>query len=382
MKKILQVCAVDITVENILLPLVTMLQKEGYQVHCACSNTGRVEHLRKLGVHVLEVPIERKIDLFSNMNSIRRLIAIMKRGEYDIVHVHTPIASVLGRIAARIAGVSHVLYTAHGFYFHEGMSSIRYRMFYGIEKLAARWLTDRLLLVNQEDWKLCVKNRFLNEDYAIHISNGVDIGRFAPDMLSLESKSLLRTEWGIQEHDLVFTYVGRFVKEKGLVELLDAFHQLYKLYPHVKLLLVGEVLSTDRDQDTVIALQELMVHPAIIRTGQRKDIPELLAISDVFVLPSYREGLPVSIMEAMAMAKPIITTNIRGCREQVIDGYNGFLIPAGSSADLLDRMRQLAEDKELRRQFGANSRERVVSHYDMHISLDKQRSLYHTLIRR
>jgi hypothetical protein len=133
MKKVLQLCAIDFSVEALLKPLIKALMEKGYIVQSACSDTGRTEHLRQEGLNIIGIPIERKISLISNIRSVIKLYSLIKKEKYDIVHAHTPVAAVLGRIAARLAGTKHIIYTAHGFYFHEGMSKYQYLLYYYME---------------------------------------------------------------------------------------------------------------------------------------------------------------------------------------------------------------------------------------------------------
>src|SRR5699024_96453 len=269
-----------------------------------CTDTGKFTALQEQGLTMIEVPIDRKISPFKNAKSIWKLYKLMKKEKYDIVHVHTPIAAVLGRIAAKMAGVKNIVYTAHGFYFHEEMSDFQYKLFYNIEKYAAKYLTDWLLLQSKEDYDLSVKDNFKAQDKIIHLSNGVDIWeKFNPDRISLEESLSLREELSIQEEDFTFLFVGRLVKEKGIFELIEAFKQVNEKHPSTKLILVGGLLDSERDLQSYQILTEELKHPNIKYLGFRKDIPELMNLADTFILPSYREGLPRSIIEAMAMSK-------------------------------------------------------------------------------
>ncbi|GIP35022.1 sugar transferase [Paenibacillus sp. J2TS4] len=380
MTKILQVCAIDVSVDALLKPMVLASMAAGYTVHNACTDTGRFAELTRQGLTMIEVPIARKISPVSNLKSIMALYRLMRQEKYDIVHVHTPVAALLGRVAAKLAGVKHIIYTAHGFYFHEGMSSAQYKFFYGLEKYSARWITDWLLLQSREDYELCVQDRFKAEERIIHISNGVDIyNKFNEECLDEASLALLKKEFKLRDSDVVFSFIGRFVREKGIFELLEAFHRLKQEHPQAKLLMIGDVLASDRDQEANRKLVELLQDSSIITPGFRKDIPELLSISDVYVLPSYREGLPRSIIEAMAMGKPVIATNIRGCREEIVHGHNGYLVEKEDSEDLFLHMLQLVDDKAKRIVFGQKSREMVEELFNEEKVIGKQLELFDQL---
>lgn len=380
MKKILQICAIDSSIEGLLKPLIIALMHEGFTVHSACTNTGRFDDLKKQGLEMIEIPIERKISPISNLKSVYRLYKLMKTEKYDIVHVHTPVAAVLGRLAAKLARVRHIIYTAHGFYFHEGMSKKQYKFFYNLEKYFACYFTDWLLLQSKEDYDLCVREKFKTADRIVHISNGVDINnRFNLSLIDDKIKNRLKNEMGIQTGDIVFTFIGRFVKEKGVFELLEAFRRLHESYRNSKLLMIGDVLTSERDQNSYLLLKEMLNYPGVIATGFRKDIPELLSISDVFVLPSYREGLPRSIIEAMAMGKPVIATNIRGCKEEVFSGENGFLIEKGNVDELFQKMKVMVNEYHNRVRFGQRSRKIVEELFDESNVIRKQVELFYKL---
>ncbi|KLU62671.1 putative glycosyltransferase EpsD [Peptococcaceae bacterium CEB3] len=357
MSKILQVCAIDLSVDVLLKPLVQALMGQGHVVHCACSNTGRFDSLMEQGLCMIDIPIERKISPLSNQKSLVALFKLMKTEKYDVVHVHTPVAAVLGRIAARLAGVKTIVYTAHGFYFHEEMPKWEYAFFYGLEKFLAVYFTDWIFLQSKEDCDLCIRDRFKNPGRVVHIGNGVDVdGKFNPIRLSPVASARLRNTLGISAEDVVFTFIGRLVREKGIFELLGAFQTLARKETKIKLLLIGDLLDSDRGTEAYMQIQEANNDPNIVITGFRRDIPELLAMTDVFILPSYREGLPRSIIEAMAMAIPIIATNIRGCREEVFDGKNGFLVNKEDSEDLCAKMEYLLHNADKRKEFGEHSR--------------------------
>lgn len=381
MKKILQICAIDVSVEALLKPLIRKLMEHGYVVHNACTDTGKFSELRNQGLHMIEVPIARKISPISNLKSICSLYSLIKKEKYDIIHVHTPVAALLGRVAAKIAGVRHIIYTAHGFYFHEGMPENQYRFFYLLEKFFARFFTDWLLLQSKEDYDLCVRAEFKEAKRIIHISNGVDISRkFNPGTVSREIKEKLKIELGINEGDVVFAFVGRFVREKGVFELLSAFKSLKENRPNVKLLMIGDVLSSERDQDTGNHLQEMLNDPSVTALGFRQDVPQLLAVSDVFILPSHREGLPRSIIEAMAMGKAVIATDIRGCREEVFPGKNGYLVEKNNAVSLYDKMVLMADDHQKRKLFGERSRAIAEEFFDEEKVTAKQLNLFDRLL--
>lgn len=378
--KILQICAIDQTAGSLLRPLIEKSVKEGYEVHVACTNTGKLQALQAEGFHMIDIPIDRSIHPVRNIKTIMLLYKLMKQEQYDIVHVHTPVAALLGRIAAKMARIKNVIYTAHGFYFHEGMSKKQYRLFFEIEKLAARWLTDWLLLQSIEDYMLAIEERFKKMDRIIHLSNGVDIWKkFNVTNISVSDKDKIKKDIGINEEDVVFTFIGRLVREKGIFELVEAFKIASEGNKKIKLLLIGDLLNSERDQKSYSELMEELQHPQITPLGFRADISLLMSITDVFVLPSHREGLPRSIIEAMAMGKPIIATNIRGCREQVFPNKNGLLVEKENTDQLSIAIIKMAENQALRAKFSRESRKLAEDLFDEQKVLEKQITIFNKL---
>lgn len=379
-KKVLQVCAVDFSVRTLLVPLIEKSVDNHYEVHTVCTDVGGFKELESKGFNMIDINIDRKISLVSNIKSIIKLYKLMRKEKYDIVHVHTPIASILGRVAAKLARVPAVLYTAHGFYFHDEMSKKKYGFFYAIEKLAARMLTDWLLLQSKEDYELAINDKFLSKDRIIHLSNGVDIwSKFNPTLINKEKTLILKKELDLNENSFVFTFVGRLVEEKGIFELMNAFIRIKENYSNAELVIIGETIESERDQDAIVQLNKMLKYPGIKHVGFRSDIPELLHISNVFVLPSYREGLPRSIIEAMAMKKAIIATNIRGCREEVFPDQNGYLVEKANTEELYISMEKLISNKELTENYGVKSRQLVEKLFDEEKVLKKQIDLFNKI---
>ena len=362
MPKILEICAIDATVEKLLLPLINRLGKEGYVVEVACSRGKEAKTLEKKGHSFRFTNIDRKINPISNIKSIIELYRIIKKGKYDIVHVHTPVASVLGRIAAKLAGTSIIIYTAHGFYFHDNMPKITYRIFVIIEKLMAKLFTDYIFTQSQEDYESAIKLGTIDKKKLLCIGNGVDIDKFNYKNVDIDIgkfKKSLRLPADIR----VLCFIGRLIKEKGVLDLLSAFKNLIEDYSNLCLIIVGDTCLHERDLKTKdkidCFLRDNKLKNHILLTGRRNDIPELLKISDIFILPSYREGVPRSIIEAMAMGKPVITTNIRGCREEVVDGETGFLVNINAPEEIYKAVKKMLHNSDLIKRFGIKRAEKL-----------------------
>lgn len=377
--KIIQLCAIDQTMKIFLQSLNKGLMDQGFEVTCVCSEGPYTEELKNGGLNVINTPIERKIDFCSNIKSIYRLYKLFKSVRPDVLHVHTPIASILGRVAAKLAKVPIVIYTAHGFYFHDNMSPMKHGLFLYIEKYMAKYFTDLIFTQSEEDRLTAIKNSFLDERKIVCIGNGVDINRkFNP--LNVENIEIQRLfeELKLTERDIIITFIGRLVSEKGIVELLEAFSSIAS--DHVKLLVVGDIDQGCRDQKTKNLISSSYLHNRnIIFTGFRGDINNILYITDIFCLPSYREGMPRTIIEAMAMECAVIATDIRGCREEVVDGKTGFLVKPQSPYDIQNKLELLIAEENVLSSMKKEGRKRAEKYFDEKQVVNKQIDIINNL---
>lgn len=380
--KVLQLCAVGFTVEKLLMPLVTEMGKT-YDVRIACSRDAYSERVKGRGYPVDYVCIDRKISPLRNMKSIWNLYQYFRREKFDIVHVHTPVAGILGRMAAKLAGVPVVIYTAHGFYFHDNMPPLKKNAFILFEKIAG-WLSDFIFTQSTEDYETAIQTRIIARDMIQPIGNGVDIQRFNIGRLGKDTPLKIHKEFGITDGDIVVGIIGRVVREKGYMEWVQAAAEVVRTHPNVKFIAIGDTLESDRDGikpelDRFVEANGLQNN--IIFAGSRQDIPELLSAIDVFTLPSYREGMPRSLIEAMAMSVPAIATDIRGCREEVVEGVTGYLIPVHDAKSLAERIITLVEQPELRKRMGEKARERAEKEFDEKVIIQRQLDQIERLVR-
>ncbi|ELC8443062.1 glycosyltransferase family 4 protein [Clostridium perfringens] len=377
--KIIQVCAIDSTMDVLLRRLNVETINAGYDLRCICSEGDKTERLDKEGFNMINVNIDRSIKPITNTKSIFELYKIFKKEKPDIVHVHTPIAAVLGRIAARLARVPNIVYTAHGFYFHENMKPITYKACFLIEKYIGKYFTDFIFTQSSEDCELAKKHNFLDKDKILAIGNGVDIwNTFNINNLEENNLENLKSDLNISKEDYVVTFIGRLVREKGILDLLEGFNKIKN--KNLKLLLVGDTFQGDRDLECKKLIDRFKENKNIIFMGKRQDINSLLAISDIFCLPSYREGMPRSIIEAMAMGNAVIATNIRGCREEVVDGKTGFLVDLNSPDAIKEKIEILLENKDLLNGMKRLGRLRVEELYDEGKVVQKQLNIFKNLL--
>ncbi len=346
--RIVQLTAIESTMNTMLYALNKAIVKEGYSLTALYSPSETSDKpLRDDDISVVNVEIQRKIAPIANIRCIYKLYKAFKEIKPHIVHVHTPIASVLGRIAAKLAKVPIIIYTAHGFYFHENMSSISYKLFYNIEKYMGKYFTDYLFTQSKEDYETALKGKFKPKDRIMAIGNGIDIrNKFNMENIQKDEIEALKREFNISDAQKVVTFIGRLVEEKGILDLLQAFESIER--EDAKLLVVGRLEKGERDTKTFEALQKYHNKKNIIFTGRREDINNILCITDIFCLPSYREGMPRSIIEAMVMECAVIASDIRGCREEVEQGTTGYLIKTNSPELIKEKIELLCNDNWIR----------------------------------
>ncbi|MEQ8822071.1 MAG: glycosyltransferase family 4 protein [Sumerlaeia bacterium] len=380
--KVLILCAVDFTVKQFLAPIARMLDKHGCEAHIACTPGPYWKELKESGLTMVPVRISRSALSPLHPFSALRLAWVILRGEYDVVHVHTPIAALLGRLVAWLCRRKVILHTAHGFYFHDRMAPWKRRIHIGLERLFAKF-QDALICVSPEDARTAESERIERPENIHVIPNGVDEARFNLHRLQVR-RPQVRQELGIPQDAPVMAIMGRMTREKGFFEFFRAAPLILKQVPNAHFLVIGDALKSERDRirqklEKLAKAPELQGRMHLL--GMRDDVPELMVASDVFTLPSYREGMPVSIIEAMILSVPVVTTRIRGCREEVVDGSTGFLIDVGSHEELASAVSYLLRHREIAQKMGAAGRMRAIDEYSLALNLRRQWQLYERYLR-
>ncbi len=355
--KILEVTNVDFSLRHFLLPLMRGLRDRGHEVVGVCAEGPLLDLPRAEGFRIEPVPLARSLNPLPQARALAALVALMRRERPDLVHAHMPISGLLARTAARIAGVPRVAYTCHGFLFNQPGPWWRRQLALNLERAAGR-ITDTFLTVSEEE--AGDARRLAIHPRATAVLNGRDPARFRPDPAA---RAALRAELGAGPGDCVVIAVSRLVRHKGYPELLEAMRATP---PGCVLWVVGERLTSDHGED----LEPHFVRAAdalgrrLLRLGYRDDIPRLLAAADIFCLPSQFEGLPMSVIEAMLTGLPVVATDIRGPREQVVDGETGRLVPPGTVVPLAEALAGLATDPALRARMGEAGRARALHRFD------------------
>jgi glycosyltransferase involved in cell wall biosynthesis len=367
--KVFELSTVDLTLYKFVLPLMKELRDKGFDVICGTRNFGYLDKLREEGFKAYDIALSRSLNPIALLKAFFQLIQILKKEEVDIIHVHTPIASFIGRLAAFFAKVDVKIYTVHGFV-------LQPKVFYYVEKFMARTLTDYMFTVNQEDLDMAVREKFISADKVLNINSvGIDTEHFDPNRISEDTKVRLRESLNIRKDVPIIGYVGRVVKSKGVLDLVNAFVEVRKS-TDCQLLLVGPWDFDERSDNIIIEdiryiIRENQLEHDVLLPGHREDVAELLSIMDIFVLPSYREGMPVSLLEAMAMEKPVIGTDIRGVREE-ITADSGLIFEVKDVNVLKRHIEFYLNNIDKAAAMGRNARQRVLSEFSIDKVIEKQ----------
>lgn len=343
--KILELANVDFSLRHFLLPVMRGARARGHEVVGIAAEGPLLDVARAEGFRIIPVPLQRSLNPRAHLPALAQLRRIMREERFDLVHAHMPISGFLARAAAKLEGVPRIAYTCHGFLFNQPGPLWRRGLSLGVEWLGGR-MTDRFLTVSEEE--AADARRLWIHRGATATGNGRDPAIFHPDA---GTRAALRAEMGVGETDCVIIGISRLVRHKGWPELLQAMESV----PHAHLWVVGERLASDHGEDLTphFARAAASLGPRLRMLGYRHDVARLLQAADIFALPSHFEGLPMSIIEAMLTGLPIVTTDIRGCRELVLDGQTGLLAPPMQVAPLGAALARLAADAPLRQSMGA-----------------------------
>lgn len=346
--KILYVTTISNTVNAFLIPHIRMLINEGYKVDVAFNVEQDVKpEIVALGCRVYVVPFQRTPLKKDNFKAYKSLKNIIVKERYDMVHTHTPVASVIVRLVCRNLKNVRVFYTAHGFHFFKGAPWINWLIYYPLEHWLSRY-TDTLITINKEDYKRA-KKLFKAKRIKYIPGVGIDIERFTNIK---QNKNLNRYKLGLAENAYVILSVGELNKNKNHEIIIKALAKIKN--PQIHYLICGDGLLKDYLMNIAF---ELGVDCNIHFLGFRNDVEEMYKISNLFVFPSYREGLPVSVMEAMASGLPIVCSSIRGNLDLVDNGRGGYAVNATDVDGFVKAILHLKNDTEISKMFGVyNSR--------------------------
>ena len=336
---------------------------DDFDVSLVCGPGPHVEEVEEaegLPVHV--IPLTRQITPKDDAIAVAQLTRLLRDLKPDIVQTYTPKAGLVGMTAAALARVPIRVHGVVGMPLMEA-SGKRAAMLQVSERTTYRMATH--LTCNSFELRDWIHGNLTRRPITVVGNgsiNGVDVEKFSASQFSKTANTRLRRSLGIKPSETVFLFVGRVVRDKGVEELVTAFTRLAQDHPKVRLLMVGDY-EPELDPLSDPVDDAIRNHPGIIEAGWVSDVRPYLAISHCFVLPSYREGLPNSLIEAGSMGLPSIATNINGCNEVVVPGENGELVPKKNAAALEAAMRRMIEDPTHRERLQGRSRDSITARF-------------------
>lgn len=365
MKKLIRITTVPLSLEK-LLENQGQYFKAFYDITFISSNPEQLKQTaEKQGVSYFPLGMTRKITPLQDLRCLIQLYHFLRKEKPLIVHTHTPKAGIVGMLAARLAGVPIRLHTIAGLPLMETKGLKRWLLIL-VERITYFCATK--VYPNAEGLlKFVLQNRLAPRKKLKVIgkgsSNGIDTSYFSKDEVEETKVSSLRESLKIKSSDFIFCFVGRLVGDKGVNELVHAFCEVQNEIPGAKLLLVGPY-ETDLDPLEKITQKRINTNPNIITTGFQADIRPYLVLSDTFVFPSYREGFPNVVLQAIAMEVPCIVSDINGCNEIIREGETGAIVPPKQPQPLVDKMVLFYHEKNVVQKFINTAKSEVATNYD------------------
>lgn len=378
--KVAHLTTVDMSVRHLLLNQLLELKRAGFDVTAISASGPDIGPVEAAGIRHLAVSFTRRMSPASDLKALFQLWWIFRRERFTIVHTHQAKAALLGQLAARAAGVPIVVNTLHGFYFHDRTPPAKRAAWIALERAQALF-SDLILSQNPEDVETAVDARICRRTRIEYLGNGIDLDRFNPDALAPEARRCVRSELGFDEDTEVVGFVGRLVREKGILDLFAAFRKVRGRRPRARLLVVGPEDRVKPDSVSNRTAQEYGLADAAVFVGYRHDMPRLYSAMNVCVLPSHREGFPRSPMEASAMGVPSVATNIRGCRQVVRPEENGLLVPVGDPAALAAAIERILADSSLAARMAASGRALARREFNERDAFARVRDAYRRLLK-
>lgn len=360
--RVAHIAASDQTLSQLLLNQLQHFRDAGIEVAGISARGPHVDDLDRAGIQFYEVPVTRRFGPLADLRALFALYRLLRRERFDVVHTHTPKGGLLGQYAALFARVPLRVHTIHGLYFPGFMRPSQRWMYVLLEKITLAF-SHYNFSQNPEDLPIAIDEGIVSAERLEQIGNGISLVRFDPGRISDHERREIRSELGYGDDELIVGMVGRLVEEKGYLEAFEAARLVKERIANARFIFIGG-FENKADAIRPDALERMGIADVAQLLGHRRDVERLYAAMDVFMLPSHREGFPRAVMEAAAMGKPCVVTNVRGCRQTVVHEENGLLVPARDPAALADALERLLRSGEERERMGMASRAKAIREFD------------------
>lgn len=364
--------------KNTLMTIEGLLNN-GYDVTLLVGNDSNVDYAEKsISCPIVKEPyLIRAINPFSDFMAFVKIYKFIKAGDFDIVHTHLAKAGVLGRLAAYLAGTPIIIHGLHGITFHKGLNFFSRNIYLFFEKIAGKF-TDAFISVGEDLKKIYIEARIGNPKNYFVVYSGVDLNRFYNvDNLSKKEKNNLRTDFGLSEEDVVIGMIATLEYRKGHKYAIEVAKRLVVNNPNVKFIFVGD---GNLKNDLMIDVKKNGLDKNIIFTGYLNEVERVFAVCDIILLTSLWEGLPQVLVQAVAASRPIISFDVEGVREIVVDGKNGIIVPIKNVDCLVDKIKYLISNPEKAILMGKEGRALIGDRWKIERMIEQTVSIYEKLI--
>lgn len=367
----------DLNLYLFRLPIMQKLVEGGHEVYAVCPKGEKFDSFSEYGIKAVSYEMQRNsLNPFKEIKAVYNIYRTVKPLKLDMLHTFTAKPNIYGTIAGKMAKIPTIINLVEGlgsFYVEDSFKNKVVRTL--IEKLykLVFSISDQVVFVNSDDPKYLQDKSVISVNKITIIKSvGIDTNEFDPDRINEDEIEILKSDLGVEDKIIVLM-VARAIWHKGIREFYDAAALLSK-NKGVQFILVGDIDEGNPSSADKIYLER----GDVMWLGHRDDILLLTAMSDIYVLPSYREGIPRTLLEASSMAKPIITTDTVGCREVVTTGENGYLVPIEDSFTLAEKIASLVEHPDKRKIMGENGRIRAIEEFDIQNVVKQYMQLYHS----
>ncbi len=348
-KKIMMITSTDNMLWQFMLPHIKHLQELGNTVECVCSRTGfwfdEIKNKHNLIVH--EIDFGRNPIKLKNLKAFKKLKELQKERHFDLVYCQQPVGGLMGRLFGNKFKIP-VIYTAHGFHFFKGAPLVNRVIYKPVEKWLSKY-TDILITINEEDYQNALKMK-AKKVFKIN-GIGIDTSKIKVEEFD---KLVFKKELGLNENDKVVLTISEINQNKNYVTMLKAIKRLVEQDGSIKFVSCGTGVWKEKIYNLA---KELQIENNCIFLGYRKDISKILQITDVFLHASFREGLTLSVMEAMNFGVPCVVSNVRGNRDLIVDGKGGFVVEPEDDVTFAEKIKLILDDNKLRKSFGDFNKE-------------------------
>lgn len=364
--KILFVTTISNTVNAFLIPHIKMLRDHGHQVDVAFNIVQEVKtEILEMGCKVHNIEFQRSPVSRKNISAYMKLKNLIISEKYDLVSTHTPVASACVRLACRNMKNVKVVYTAHGFHFYKGAPLKNWLLYYPVEKWLSKF-TDILITINKEDYERA-KSSFKAKRIEYVPGVGLDTKKIQEVVIDKQAK---RKELGVPEDAFLLLSVGELNKNKNHETVIKAIAKLKN--PDIFYVICGQ---GPLESYLKKLITELKLNDQVKLLGYRKDIIEICKAADTFVFPSFREGLSVALMEAMACGLPVVCSDIRGNRDLVVNGQGGYLVKPDIDVEFESALQKVFNNNSLQKSFGHFNKQ-IVKKFEFQSVIEQMGNIY------